>query len=267
MALAAVCAKLKSPIFSIKRPETFQIAASLPVPQPSTLVGALAYCVGVHQGIGLEAQELVKRLVVAARAKLMSGAVATVNPIILRRFRILDKGLEDGTFGKACEALSRGDFDAFRRVLERELVDALYREHLSYAILKCVWVLKSSLESKLLYLLQRLGDTESLVTVTEAWSAECKTLYGDATSTEYPFAISPELVREISGSYTVLKMCNEERKLETFCVPCRKEVGVARDGAKYFIYVPSRVDVKFKGAGELLLVDDEPIVRGVGRAA
>ncbi|MEM2673819.1 MAG: type I-A CRISPR-associated protein Cas5a, partial [Candidatus Bathyarchaeia archaeon] len=145
MALTAVCAKVITPIFSIKHPETFQIATSLPIPQPSSLVGALAYCLGVQQEIGLKAQEIVKENVIVARAKLV-GETATVNPVILRRFRILDKGIEEKDFEKACNAFHAGDFDTYRKILEKKLTDALYREYLSLATLKCVWVLKTYIE-------------------------------------------------------------------------------------------------------------------------
>ena len=60
MALTAICARIFSPIFSIKNPEAFQIGITLPVPQPSTLVGALAYCIGVHREIGLKALNIAR---------------------------------------------------------------------------------------------------------------------------------------------------------------------------------------------------------------
>lgn len=265
MALTAICAKINTPIFSIKHPETFQIAASLPIPQPSTLIGALAYCFGVQQGIGLEAQKVVKKSVVIARAKLVSDAVTT-NPIVLRRFRILDKGFEskkkeeEKPFERAFSILQEGDFDTFRKIIEQTLIDALYREYLSPATLKCVWILKSPIESKILYLLQRLGDTESLVNVTEAWSAECKVEHLDKISTSYYFTVLQDIVSAVHGNYTVMRMCNEERELKLYYVPCKKEIRSTPSGLKYFVYTPAKVNVEMRKPQEVYFVDEECII-------
>lgn len=259
MALTAICAKINTPIFSIKHPEAFQISASLPIPQPSSIVGALAYCLGTQQGIGLKAQEIVREMIVAARAKLI-GEITTINPITLRRFRILDKGIEEKDFERACNALHVGDFGTFRKILEKELTDALYREYLSPATLKCVWILKTSIESKILYLLQRLGDTESLVNVTETWSSDCKTQSISEVSTDYPFTPRPAIIDTIQGSYTTLKMCDEKRELKLFYVPCKREMRSTPARVKYFIYAPTKVNVKLKKTYEVFAVDEDYIL-------
>jgi CRISPR-associated protein Cas5 subtype I-A len=265
VALTAICAKINTPIFSIKHPETFQIAASLPIPQPSTLIGALAYCFGVQQGIGLEAQKVIKENVVIARARLISDAI-TVNPIILRRFRILDKGFEskekeeEKPFEKALSILQEGDFDTFRKMIEQTLTDAFYREYLSPATLKCVWILRSPIESKILYLLQRLGDTESLVNVTEVWSAECKTERLDKTSTSYYFTVLQDIIGAVHGNYTIMRMCNEGRELKLYYVPCRKEIRNTPSGLKYFVYTPAKIDIEMRKAQEVYFIDEECII-------
>jgi CRISPR-associated protein Cas5 subtype I-A len=264
VALTALCAKINTLIFSIKHPETFQIAASLPIPQPSTLIGALAYCLGIQKEVGLKTQEIVKKDVIVAKAKLMSDATV-VNPIILRRFRVLDKGFErkgreEGDFMRALSAYKEGDIDTFRRIVEGTLTDALYREYLSPATLKCVWILKSPIESKILYLLQRLGDTESLVNVAEAWSAECKTERLDKTSTSYYFTALQDVISAVHGNYTVIRMCNENRELKLYYVPCKKEIRNTPSGLKYFVYTPAKVDVEMRKIQEVYFVDEECII-------
>ena len=267
MALAAICAKINAPIFSIKHPEAFQIGATLPVPQPSALVGALAYCLGVGKGIGVKALEEARRNVVAARAKLAKGCTV-VTPVILRRFRVLDKGLEAKTkgevpaFERACNALSSGDFYSFKRTIEVELTDALYREYLSHASIKCVWVLREPYDSKLLYLLQRLGDTESLVTVLEAWSADCRSIEVDQTDTEYPFALTPDVLEHVRGDYTTSKMCDEHRRLKMYYIPCKKEISSTPSGVKYFTYTSTKIEVKLKRPQKVLEIDGEKIIGG-----
>ena len=271
MALKAICAKISTPIFSIKHPEVFQIAASLPIPQPSTLTGALAYCIGVHSRMGLKAKDEVERMLVLARAKILNE-VAVVTPIMLRRFRVLDKGFETKRKGeipaykRACDALSSGDFDYYRRVIEVELTDALYREYVTAATIKCVWILREPLDHKLLYLLQRLGDTESLVTVMEAWSADCSVKEVDSLRTEYPMVLDPDALTSIGGDYTVVKMCDEHRILRTFCIPCKKDVLSTPDGVKYFAYVPTSIEAEFKKPVEVFTVDGEDLLGYEGGA-
>jgi len=267
VALTAICAKINAPIFSIKHPEAFQIGAALPVPQPSALVGALAYCLGVSEGIGVKALEEARRNVVAARAKLAKGCTV-VTPVILRRFRVLDKGLEAKAkgevpaFERACNALSSGDFYGFKRTIEVELTDALYREYLSHALIKCIWVLNRPYDSKLLYLLQRLGDTESLVTVLEAWSTDCQLIKADQTDTEYPFALTPDVLEHVHGDYTTSKMCDENRKLKMYYIPCKKEISSTPSGIKYFTYASAKVEVKLRRPQEIFEIDGENIIRG-----
>jgi CRISPR-associated protein Cas5 subtype I-A len=265
VALTAVCAKINTLTYSIKHPETFQIAASLPIPQPSTLVGALAYCLGIQQGVGLNAQNIARKEIVIARASLVSEVTA-INPIVLRRFRILDKGFqrkgkgEEEDFKKALTAYQKGDLNTFRRIIEETLTDALYREYLSPATLKCVWVLRSPIESKILYLLQRLGDTESLINVAEAWSAECKVERLDKASTSYYFTALQNVVNTIHGNYTAVRMCDEGYKLKLYYVPCKKDIRSASYGVKYFVYVPAKVDVELREPQEVYIINEEYII-------
>ena len=265
MALTALIAKISAPIISIRHPETFQIAATLPIPQPSTLVGALGYCYGTFSGAGLNAMEQVKRVIIAARAKLLSET-AIIAPIILRRFRILDKGFEgkegEKPFQRACENLRGGNIEEFRRILEGELTDALYREYLSQASLKCIWIVREPMDNRMLLLLQRLGDTESLITVIDVWTSECSPEEVDETSTNYPFTIEKDNLAEISGEYSLMRMCDENRAKKLFYVPCKKKINVSKDGSKYFTYIPTKIDVKFRKPFKILQVDGEIIVGG-----
>ncbi|RJX15610.1 type I-A CRISPR-associated protein Cas5 [Candidatus Bathyarchaeota archaeon] len=254
MTLTAICAKVSLPAFSVKHPEAFQVSASLPIPQPSTLAGALTYCLGTWEKIGLKAKTKTENLLLVARAKLL-GKVTVPTPIMLRRFRVLDKGLEKGKtkglkerpFEKACKALSQNDFMVFRKIVEGELTDAFYREYLTTTSLNCVWIAKEPLNYEILYLLQRLGDTESLVTVTEAWSCECREVSLENPSTEYPLSLDPNILKALEGSYMTVKMHDEKRsKLKIYYLPCSKEVSTTADGVKYFTYTPTKIEIKLE---------------------
>ena len=270
MALTAICARISLPAFSIKHPEAFQIAASLPIPQPSTLAGALAYCLGTWEKTGCGvAKNRVERALLAARARL-SSKVTVSTPIVLRRFRVLDKGLEskgkreEPAFKRAYKALDLKDFTGFRKTIEGELIDALYREYLAMASLNCVWVIREPLNHEILYLLQRLGDSESLVTVTEAWACECKEVSLERPATKYPLSLDPNTVKDVKGNYMAVRMHDEKRdKLKIYYLPCNKEVSTTADGVKYFTYTPTEIEVELERPTRFFEVEDG-IVAEVG---
>ena len=265
MALTAICAKIISPIFSIKNPEAFQVRTALPIPQPSSLVGALAYSLGVKNNLGLKAMNYVRKHVLAARVSIESPLVI-LSPMILRRFRVLDKGFERKEKGKKepyaryLELLSQGLLNEARKIIEVELVDALYREYVIAAKLKCIWILDEEFDSQVLYLIQRIGDTESLCSVVEAWSADCNKIRVDNIETKYLFP-HHDYISNIEGAYVYVKMCDEERRLRNFIVPCERKVKTTRKGNKFTAYIPTKVKVSFTHSHEVFSVDNEFIIR------
>jgi len=148
----------------------------------------LAYCLGVARGWGTAALERVREWVregklLAARASLARDQPPlAVSPIVLRRFRVVDKAHEAKGKGEAkpIERLSdsarSGDFLGAKRMVEVELTDAFYREYVMGYELLCAWALDEALDVDpgCLYLAQRLGDTESLCTVLEVRAEEAE---------------------------------------------------------------------------------------------
>ena len=193
--LIAVHAKVRGPIFSVKLPEAFQVAATSIVPQPSSLVGALAYCLALSQDISSsEAMNKAQKITLAARATITSE-VNTLSPVLLRRFRVLDKGFETKKKGerppytRLLELIASGNAWEAKRVLDLEMTDALYREYYFSQELLCSWILSEPIPSTVIKLLMRLGDTESLCNVVEAWAEDAR--IGDSVklNTKYPVAI------------------------------------------------------------------------------
>lgn len=267
MVLTAIYAKINSPIFSLKQPEGFQVATSLPLPQPSALVGSLAYCLALEQGAGLDIIGKVREMVVAARATLETP-VATVSPVVLRRFRVLDKGFETKERGelppyeRVISLVKEGRLSEARRILEVELTDALYREYLSSATFKCLWILHERVRPEILYYIQRLGDTESLCTVEEVWDADCKedTLF--EAKTRYPITVNVSRVRYVRyGSFLLLRMCDEKRELKNYIVPCERRLESTAKGIKFVAYTPSHIKVKFATPTKCYNVDGDIVVR------
>lgn len=244
--LKAVFTRIRLPIFSVKHPETFQIMSCLPIPQPSTLIGALAYCVGVSQDLGLRAFENIKDISsthgggkIAARAKLMR--VTTFSPIILRRFRIAD---EVRKRMQLYDLLSKGEYSRGKLFLETVLTDAFYREYaMSHEIL-CTWIFEEEfrINGSILRLLQRLGDTESLVTVSDAWVEDVEAYAASRVKTSFPFPL--EGARIVEGDFTIVRMCDERRSSEQFVIPVRREIRRTATG-KIIVLEPTEVEAEF----------------------
>lgn len=252
--LTALIARLRVPIFSIKQPEAFQVGTALPLPQPSTLAGALAYCVAI--GEGLERKNLVMRVqstLRAARACLMSE-VAVPSPIVLRRFRVLDKGMEkkEGElsdyeiFESAYRQLKKS---MIRNVVER-LSDALYREYVFASELVCVWIIEGRLSADLIWAINHLGDTESTCSVVQVDQVPAMRTEASEVRTRFQAPIIGKAAVK-SGTYLLLKMQSErfwhreEGELLTYAVPCEERIERGVKGLKYRVYRPVEITLSY----------------------
>ena len=263
-----IVAHIRLPIFSIKHPEAFQVMSSLPIPQPSSLVGLLAYCVGVAKGLGTKTLDEVKTWVkeaklLAARATLITGGLPmTQSSIVLRRFRVVDKAHESKEKGipKPIQRLAKfcqqGDFRMVKILLEKELTDAFYREYVMGHELLCVWAIEDDidLEPNWLYLTQRLGDTESLCTAVSVESIEAEIYETKEVKTGFPTPIEG-LVWPLEGSHIIIKMCDELRNLRPYVVPC--ELRIEKMGRLVVPIVrPSEIRATYKKPVKVIKADD-----------
>jgi len=267
-------ARIRLPTFSIKHPEAFQVRASLPLPQPSTLVGVLAYCVGVAKGMGTDAAKVVGSWVeegklMAARASLLSGVPPmTVSTTVLRRFRVVDKAHlyklpgEGPKYIKAIEdAVQRGEFERIKSMLEKDLTDAFYREYIMGHEVKCVWAISDDLELQpdWIMLAHRLGDTESLCAVLEVKEVGAKVTEDHVVETSFPTHLEGSKLIE-GGPYTIMKMCDEaffhhrKGKPRRFIIPCEITVKRIRSGVVPVI-TPSKVRVEYEEPVKVIKTD------------
>jgi len=254
-----IAARLRLPLFSIKHPEAFQVMSSLPLPQPSSLIGLLAYCVGVAKGIGTKALEEVMKWVedgklLAARATLATDSLPmTPSSVVLRRFRVVDKAHEAKRKGipkpidRLAQFSKQGDFRSAKALLEVELMDAFYREYVMGHELLCVWALEdeTSLEPSWLYLAQRLGDTESLCTVISVETHETRVYETDKIRTKFPTPLEG-LSAPVEGPHTVAKMCDELRALRPYIIPCEVKMRKRKEGPIVPVIRPSEVKVSYE---------------------
>jgi len=257
-----IFAQIRLPLFSVKHPEAFQVMSSLSLPQPSSLVGALAYCIGVSSGKGIKAYSEVLEMVrkgelLAARARLFSTYTETrgeypltYSAVVLRRFRIVDKAHETKKRGEVKpivrlnKAISEKNYVEARRILEVELTDAFYREYTMGFEIICAWIFKKNVvDPKVLWLIQRLGDTESLCSVVKVWSEECPIEVSTDVSTSF-LAPADGLVSVKGRGFMLMKISDEARKIRTFVVPCEYSVEKGPRG-KYPVMRPSIVELKY----------------------
>ncbi|MEM4469136.1 MAG: type I-A CRISPR-associated protein Cas5a [Candidatus Nezhaarchaeales archaeon] len=253
--LTALIARLRAPVFSIKQPEAFQVGAALPLPQPSTLAGALAYCIAVKEGV--KEEDLIKRvqgILRAARACFVSE-VAVPSSIILRRLRVLDKGMERKEKGKPTDyevledACKKLNYDEIHSTMAR-LSDAMYREYVFASEFMCVWITDEKLPVDLLWAINHIGDTESICSVLQVHQVPVTYERGVDVKTRFQAPmINGAVVR--SGNYLLVKMqdeafwCRTGERLLTYAIPCEERIEKGPKGLKYRIYRPSEITLSY----------------------
>jgi CRISPR-associated protein Cas5a/b/c len=165
----AICAELYAPIISIRDPEVYQVAVSIPLPQPSTLIGAIGYsywkmklCSGEEQCIQRARETIVK-----ARA---STTISSKFNVVLSRYRGV---LEEKRLPKNIDEIL-----GFR--------DAMVREYVFLDRLK-VLIIPSHIKfideiKKALLIIERVGDSESLVSILSVKEEEIKDCNRDSVN-------------------------------------------------------------------------------------
>lgn len=269
--LTSFLVKMKPTFYSIRHSESFQVAKSLIIPQPTTLIGALAYTYAITNNVGrLEALNTITANTVIARAKLLSPAV--VESVILRRLRILDKGMErekkggaETGYSKLLRLLGKSAFPEFIKTLTT-LTDAMYREYIHAHEVLALYILKSHINVKP-ELITRIGDTESLCTIIDVQEVNVRTLKVREVTTSYPFPLTDD-IKDIKGSYIIVKMCSERGidwntglcRLCYFVIPAHLEFKKVRKGYRISVYRPSYVTVKFSEDKDVFEVNKEYVI-------
>ncbi len=228
--------------YSIRRPLSYQVADAFPLPQPSSLMGALVCCLAKIKFLSAKGvkDEYIRELVEQVLDKTITATIKplsaiTVNPVILTRLRVLEKKLDT-----VSESIERG----------RLVTDAMVREYAYggfavYFVFRDGGLVEPSL--KALYLLERMGDTESLVSVESVNLCEVE-LIGDEG--EVDTSTRADKVREVYGDFMAMRQCVEEFSLKIKRVGRVEFRGGARryleDLSKKYtriIYLPLRAEV------------------------
>ncbi len=258
MAYVAVV-KLKLPFFSVRNLEAFQIGSSLPLPPPSALIGALAYAIAVKEHLNShEALTKTREIVQLARALVSSDYPIIPNSILLWRYRVLDKLKE---FLKMIKELGNSPY-LVKREVELKFKDALYREYIHVQELEAIYVVNREIESSLFKLISRLGDTESYCSVEDVGLYKTPMLSKQkVTEAEisHPLKYDTKYIKEIEGSYIILKMSDEREHLMPFILPIRREIKHVKEG-KVVMYRPTKIRVRFSKPVMMLSFDNKNVV-------
>lgn len=213
--MKVLLARLRLPLFSVRHHETYQVAATLPFLPPSTIIGALTQAAARGGLCAGHCLAEVRGWVAKAR----DAAAPTVKfPAMLRRARGV---LEEGKL-----PTSAGEIGAY--------FDALVREY-AYATERTILVVPNGEQhlgrlEKALWLLERVGDTESYASVAAVEELDARTCgAGDVN-------VAVRLRVASGGAYLVVKAGDEDGALTDFAVP------LTAGGKGY--YAPAKIAVK-----------------------
>jgi len=167
----AFVALVKAAAYSIRQPQTYQVSASFPIPQPSTLVGSLACAAALAEGgpAGVLGDAYVEKLAksildILVRATAKPAAPLTSSSVTISRVRALEVKSEE-----VRESVKEG----------RRISDAMVREYYS-GRLALIYIFKDVIEASRvlswLYLIGRMGDTESLISLENVGEASLEPL-------------------------------------------------------------------------------------------
>ncbi|BCU69773.1 type I-A CRISPR-associated protein Cas5a [Stygiolobus caldivivus] len=209
--MRALIASFRAPFFSIRVPETYQVAVTYSFLMPSTLFGSI--CASLCVLNGWSEQECREKLRGTKVRESYNGLIySTKFPVILRRTR---KVLEEG---KLPETLD--EFKGFSDAMVREYAYSL-DERKVVVVSHGIDALKEALR-----LVNRVGDSESLVAVVDLREVELE----ECGSGEI------NVMSKVGAGGDVIKGFDEEGKPSTFYVPVKAFPW-------YLIYSP----VKYKG--------------------
>jgi len=167
----AFVALVRAAAYSVRQPQTYQVSASFPIPQPSTLASSLACAAALADG-GPEGvlgdayvEQLAKSILeVLVRATAKPVAPLTSSSVTVSRVRTLESSSEEVV--KSIEK-------------SRRISDAMVREYYS-GRLALIYIFKDTINaSKVLswlYLIGRIGDTESLISLESVGEASLEPL-------------------------------------------------------------------------------------------
>jgi len=221
--LKVILTEIAGPITSVRHIDTYQVATSYPLIPPSTLIGAIGYALGrmskCRAGYDFRQSEcfkVVRTLVSKAR---MCSSSASKASVMLKRVRGV---LEEGVMPKTVD-----EFTKFS--------DALIREYIVFEKMKALIIPtkqdKDVIDAiaKAMWLIERLGDSESLVAVTKVSIVDAKPCNEDMVDV----VVKANVVE--GGNLILMRGSDEDYNITSLAYPVTSRAG-------YFM--PSSIKVR-----------------------
>ncbi|MBS7612292.1 type I-A CRISPR-associated protein Cas5 [Candidatus Bathyarchaeota archaeon] len=199
--LTTIEVAVRESVFSVQRPLSYQVGDSLILPQPSTLVNTLVFCLSRAQSITAQdfGDKYLRNLIESAGKGLVRVTIKPLTPLIstpilLSRLRTLE-----WTVDKIEDKISGNE----------KLTNAMIREYVFGAY--SIYFLFTDDEiaeksTKSLSLINRVGDTESLISITRV---ERTTLIGREKSGLIDTYTPSSWLERASGNFVISKFCKE----------------------------------------------------------
>jgi len=238
VAMLLVKADLKpASYFSIKRAEAYQFFPSYVLPPPSTLLGAFARGLFLLRGMPApDNEEVAKRMIVTATVRAISPLAKTGT--LVKRLRTLEpregeerkEGFKPRTDAMVREIVSSPHLEIYYVINEREASKNL-GEHFNNEV------------KRIIYSIERLGDSESLVTVLSVQTMMVNVREPDPEVVVNTILVEDLVEKEkVSGDYiyTIMPDMKDRRKPKGYFIP------LVHNKDRTDVYNPSEFRVKPK---------------------
>lgn len=218
-----VIAKIKVLPYSIRHMLSYQVAVSYPLPSPSTLLGALVRALIYTKECenSEKCLERAKNIIAKIRVAVTQTCKLSKSTIVLSRLR--------GIMEEERLPASINEVPKFR--------DAMLREYMFTIDGLLILVIPKNSENlssivNALYLVDRLGDSESFVTIEDVSVAEA------VESTNNYVNVVVKANTAIGGNYIVMRGHDEEDNQVDLAFPVARGPGMAED---YYVSSPIKV--------------------------
>ncbi len=210
IAQKVIVARFRVAFFSIRHELAYQVAYSYPLPPPSTLLGALAKALGYSTNCGTRCLGEARKYVSKIRAGVIDDQKLLKSPVVLVRVR---KVLEDKRLPS-----NVNEFPRFR--------DAMLREYVFASKSLPILVIPKSEDSlniikAILPLVDRIGDSESLVTVESLQVVEAKPCNSETKTVNV--VVKSRIAK--GGNFIVGKATDESGFKDDFAFPVTRIPG------------------------------------------
>ncbi|MEM3449542.1 MAG: type I-A CRISPR-associated protein Cas5a [Nitrososphaerota archaeon] len=218
-------------LFSIKRAESYQFASSYLLPPPSTLLGAFARGLFLLRGMpSPRNEEEAKAMIITATIRALTPLTRT--GVVLKRMRTLElrDENEEESFKPRSDAM-------VREIVSLPKMEGYYLFNKKKVLESLGQEIESEIK-RIFYSIDRLGDSESLVSVT---SVVVNSVEAEKTSekVEVNTVIEKDFTETVSGDYiyTIMPDLRDRSKPKGYYIP------LSVDSKRTDVYYPSKFHV------------------------